>query len=419
MPGKRQFGSLRKLASSRWQARYTTPTGRTVAASTTFTTKADANRWLALAEADLARGEWSDPRLGQTTLAEWADRWLDTTVDLKPKTQDWYETMLRTHVLPTLGSIPVARIDQAGLQAFAADLNRSGAAPGTVRAALLVVRRVLATAISGGAIRSNPVDGIRKPRSNREEMHFLTPEQVALLAEEIAHPPLNPVGGEHRRRAYPEYGLLVRFAAYTGLRAGEIGALRVGRLDLMRGRVEVAEPLADVRGTLHFGAPKTYQRRTVPIPRVLASELAPQVADKRRQDLVFAGPDGGPIRHGNFYRRHFKPAVRRSGLPKDLRFHDLRHTYAALLIAEGAHPRAMMERLGHSSVTVTLNTYGHLMPGLEERLTEALDHTYRAAARPARAAKDSTLVDLKSSRSGTDLARRRSRRQPPNRRLGL
>src|SRR5437879_4553877 len=110
-------------------------------------------------------------------------------------------------------------------------------------------------------------------------MHFLTPEQVALLADEIAHPPLNPLGGGHRRHAYPEYGLLLRFAAYTGLRAGEIGALRVGRLDLMRGRVEVAESLADVRGTLHFGAHKTYQRRTVPIPRVLANELAPQVAE--------------------------------------------------------------------------------------------------------------------------------------------
>jgi integrase len=102
---------------------------------------------------------------------------------------------------------------------------------------------------------------------------------------------------------------------------------------------------ADVRGTLHFGAPETFQRRTVPIPRRLADDLARQVVGKRRQDLVFAGPDGGPIRHGNFYRRYFKPAVRGSGLPEDLRFHDLRHTYAALLIAEGAHPRAMMERL--------------------------------------------------------------------------
>jgi hypothetical protein len=96
-------------------------------------------------------------------------------------------------------------------------------------------------------------------------------------------------------------------------------------------------------------------------------------------------------------------------LPED--FHDLRHTYAALLIAEGAHPRAMMERLGHSSVTVTLNTYGHLMPGLEERLTEALDDTYRAAARPARDTENSTIVAMTPSRSGTDLARRRSRRR--------
>jgi hypothetical protein len=109
MPGKRQFGSVRRLPSGRWQARYGGPTGDTISASTTFLTKADANRRLALAEADLARGEWSDPRLGQTTVAEWADRWLSTIVDLKPKTQAWYEAMLRTHVLPELGSIPVAR----------------------------------------------------------------------------------------------------------------------------------------------------------------------------------------------------------------------------------------------------------------------------------------------------------------------
>jgi hypothetical protein len=87
----------------------------------------------------------------------------------------------------------------------------------------------------------------------------------------------------------------------------------------------------------------------------------------------------------------------------------LRHTYAALLIAENTHPRAMMERLGHSSVTVTLNTYGHLMPGLEERVTEALDRTYRAAAKGSRRSTSRTVVGLDSFRSGTDLARRPER----------
>ena len=96
---------------------------------------------------------------------------------------------------------------------------------------------------------------------------------------------------------------------------------------------------------------------------------------------MFEGPDGGPVRHSNWYPRHFKPAVVRAGLPERTRFHDLRHTYAAMLIAQGAHPRAMMERLGHSTIQVTLGTYGHLFPGLEESLDDALNTVF-SEARP-------------------------------------
>ena len=94
---------------------------------------------------------------------------------------------------------------------------------------------------------------------------------------------------------------------------------------------------------------------------------------------MFTAPRGGPLRHNLFYVRHFKPAVVRAGLPPALRFHDLRHTCAALLIAQGAHPRAIMERLGHSSIQVTLDRYGHLFPGLDAALTDGLEATYRAS----------------------------------------
>src|SRR5207302_3117686 len=96
-------------------------------------------------------------------------------------------------------------------------------------------------------------------------------------------------------------------------------------------------------------------------------------------DLVFTSAGGGALRHNLFYARHFKPAVRAAGLPTALRFHDLRHTCAALLIAQGAHPKAIMERLGHSSIQVALDRYGHLFPGLDEALTDGLEATYRAS----------------------------------------
>ncbi|MEX2652891.1 MAG: tyrosine-type recombinase/integrase [Acidimicrobiia bacterium] len=132
-------------------------------------------------------------------------------------------------------------------------------------------------------------------------------------------------------------------------------------------------------GMLHFGPPKTYQRRAVPIPQALVAELTTHLAGKAGRDFVFTSSRGGPLRHSNFYARHFKPAVLRAGLPEQTRFHDLRHSYAAMLIAEAAHPRAIMERMGHSTIQVTLGTYGHLFPNLEAALTDALDEVYRSA----------------------------------------
>lgn len=106
------------------------------------------------------------------------------------------------------------------------------------------------------------------------------------------------------------------------------------------------------------------------MPRFLCEQLGEHLAERScgRDDLVFTSPNGSPLRHRSFYRRAFKPAAKAAGLPDELRFHDLRHTCAALLIARGAHPRAIMERLGHSTITVTLNTYGHLFPSLDHRL---------------------------------------------------
>jgi integrase len=137
----------------------------------------------------------------------------------------------------------------------------------------------------------------------------------------------------------------------------------------------VAESATEVNGRLVFGPTKNYQRRTVPLPRFLRDDLAAHLRKRRERadDLVFASPEGGPLRHNNFYGRHFKPAVRRVGLPESVRFHDLRHSYAGFLIAQGAHPRAIMERMGHSSVQVTLGTYGHLLPGIDEQLTSGLE----------------------------------------------
>ncbi|HUP68359.1 MAG TPA: tyrosine-type recombinase/integrase [Acidimicrobiales bacterium] len=291
-----------------FDVRYRDPNGRP--RMKTFRRAEDARLFAKTIEADVVRGDYLQPALARSRFDRWADEWLCSTADLRPKTRVGYESMLRVNVLPHFGSWPVGRIEAVHVRQYLADLRSAGAGPGTVRAARKILRLVLATAIEGGALRANPCAGIRLARSEPVEMAFLTMEQVLALA------------GAMRR---PEYGLLVRFAALSGLRAGEIGAMRVGRLDLVRSRVDVAESVAEVTGYgLVYGSPKTYERRSVPIPRTLAEELGAHLDGRPQQpeDFVFTAPGGGPLRHHNFYRRHFKPALAAAGLPQRVRFHD-------------------------------------------------------------------------------------------------
>lgn len=351
----------------RWDVRYRDPQRRD--RSRSFARKVDADRFAATVVSDILRGDWTDPALGRQTFGEWAQRWLPTTQALKPKTREGYESVLRHHLLPVFGSMPVARIDYTMVAAFLADLTANGARAGTVGHVRAVMSLVLDHVRRGGAIRSNPVADTKAPRKPPAEMLFLTPDEILALAAAASHPIVRHRGGE-RQIETPERGLLIRTAGFTGMRAGEITALRVGVVDLNERQIRVVSSATEAYGQLQFGAPKSWRRRSVPIPRALADELSAHLKGKAPDDLVFTSSNGTPVRHSNFYARHFKPAVRRAGLPEGLRFHDLRHSYAAILIAAGAHPRAIMERLGHSSIQVTLNTYGHLFPELEAHLSD-------------------------------------------------
>jgi integrase len=165
------------------------------------------------------------------------------------------------------------------------------------------------------------------------------------------------------------------------LRWGEAAAIRRRRGDLLRGRLEVAESLAEVGAALHFGPTKTHQCRAVTLPRFLRTMLGQHLEDVPTDPdaLVFTAPGGGPLRLTNFRRRVWVPALRAAHLPERFRIHDLRHTCASLLIAWGEHPKKIQEHLGHSSIQVTMDRYGHLFPDENERLADALEATYQAA----------------------------------------
>ena len=257
---RRTFGTVRKLPSGRWQARYSTDAGDRITAPHTFPTKADAQRWLATVEADIARGTWHDPTLGHTTIAEWADRWLATKLPtVRRATADQYEYILRMHIVPHLGDRELGTFTPADVQAWLGTMHRrSGLAPNTVAKVYRLLKNMLGGAVEVGMIARNPCT-IRGAGTERPpEIEVATPEQVAALADAC---------GDH-------YRALVFVAAYGGLRWGELGGLQRRHVDLGTGVVLVEQKLSEVNGVLEIDAPKTDAgRRSVALPALAVDEL--------------------------------------------------------------------------------------------------------------------------------------------------
>lgn len=341
-----------------WQVRYRDPSGRERAKS--FPRKADAERFAVTVEADKLRGEWTDPRLSRTNLTDWSARWLRTKTHLKPKTLAGYESNLRAHVLPRFGANELRQVSRLDVEEWVAELRSKGFGQSGVRQARQVLNSMMTLAVETGYLTVNPVAGVKVARERQPEMLFLTAEEVERLATAIR----------------PEYSTLVYVFAYGGLRWGELAALRRQRCHLLQTRLEIAESVSEARGELHFGSTKTYRTRMVVIPGFLRDLLAEHLSRSVPDDpaaLVFTSPKGYPLRNTNFRRNIWYPALAEAGLPEGLRIHDLRHTCASLLISQGAHPKAIQAHLGHSSIAVTMDKYGHLFPSDIDALAHSLD----------------------------------------------
>lgn len=249
-------------------------------------------------------------------------------------------------MLPRWGKLRLADVGHADVQTWVTELSRT-LAPSTVRQVFLVLAGLMKFAIRDGRLGRNPVEGIRLPRVGKKSRGYLSHSQVRALAEGCG-----------------EYGDVVLFLAYTGLRWGEMAALKVGRLDMLRRRLEVAEAVSAPRGQLVWSTPKSHSSRSVPFPEFLADPLARRCEGRKRDELVFVGPDGGVLRSGNFRRRQFAAAVKAcKGADSDFPHmtpHDLRHTAASLAVSAGANVRAVQRMLGHSSAAMTLDVYADL-----------------------------------------------------------
>ena len=361
----------------RWRARYRGPDGKE--RSKTFDKKGDATKFLTSAEGSKLTGEWIDPRLGKMPLSEWAEQWLAGRIALKPKTRYGYESLLRTRLLPEFGRYPLVELRPVQIQQWVAQLHAAGVSASQVRQSYRLLSTILKGAVDSGYLAKTPCVAVNLPRVKPREMLFLSAAQVDDLAEAAASQPL----GENFRNGN---ATLIYLLAYGGLRWGEAAAVRRGRCDLLRSRVHVAEALSDVSGVLHWGETKTRETRQVVLPRFLCEMLARHLENVPADPsaLVFTAPDGGAMRHANWRNRVWVPSVAAAGLPAGLRIHDLRHTAASLLIAQGAHPKAISSHLGHSSISVTVDRYGHLFDSDMDSLAERLDAARANVSRPDR-----------------------------------
>src|SRR5260370_14017655 len=337
-------------------ARYRGPDGRE--RSKQFAKRSDAERFLCVAEVTKAEGSWVDPARGRMHLRDWLGRFQESERRaLRPSPLARDEVYVRTQILPAFGDVALARIEHQAIQTWVNELAER-LAPTTVHKCHQILRKTLAGAVRSRLLMRNPCDDVQLPRVHLDEMRFIGPAEIRLLAGTID-------------TRYHAFGLL---GAYSGLRLGDMAGLRSRRVDLERGRVEVAEISVEINGTILFGPPKTNAGlRTVPTPDVVVKALHTARCEQAHDDdLVFRAPGGGPMRHRLFRQRFWYPAVADVGL-EGLRIHDLRHTAVALWIAAGASATEIAKRAGHTSVVTVLDRYGHLLPSTVDAVTEALN----------------------------------------------
>lgn len=430
----------RKDGTSIWRARYPDPAGRkaTDQIERRFRSKQDAENWIKRQGVSVLDGVHVDPRNGERSLGAVADEWRETWGDLAENTRLGYHYTLNKHIVGTAASparfyrAKVGAMSTEVIQRWVNDLSKDHA-PAAVRRIYTVMRSVMRVAVERRYISVNPCDSVKLPkktaRSGGRRMVMLTPAEVRTLASAMPE----------------EYRMPVLIAAWCGLRAGELWALRRRDVDPLHGVIRVERGLKEINTSaaglvpgLVLGPPKTEEsnrRVSVPPPllRLLTayieqpSRLSPGgvltirddgdgfewgvSADRLDPDaLLFTTARGYPVRHNLFYKRVFKvviegaPAIKGepakrgrpaaatvdrpavpAALPERLhalRFHDLRHTCASLSLAVAPNLHVVKERLGHKDIRMTINTYGHLVPSVDRALADGLGALFAAEETP-------------------------------------
>jgi integrase len=348
----------------------------------TFESKASADRWLTLQEAEIVRGDWIDPDAGRVNFGEYAATWIEERPGLRPKTIELYRYLLRHHLLPAFGATLVADIREPHVRRWRKERLDAGVSAVTVAKAYRLLKAIMNTAADDRLIRRNPcrIKGASVEKS--PERPVLTVQQVFDLAETID----------------PRYKALVLLAVFGSMRWGELAALRRCDVDPEAGTVHVVRQLTELSGGRFApGPPKSDAgKRVIVLPAAIMPVIRQHMSSLVKPDaaaLVFTSPEGHPLRR-NFRQRVWLSALQAAGLPM-IHFHDLRHTGNTLAASAGAGLRELMDRMGHSTARAAM-IYLH---GTDERQHAIAD-----------ALSQFTIDALKrrpAGRSGTQRARKR------------
>ncbi|MBN9098207.1 MAG: tyrosine-type recombinase/integrase [Pseudonocardia sp.] len=367
-----------------WRVRYRREDG-TIGAVNGFSSKTAAGQHADTLESEQRRGTWVDPAAGKTTLREWSVDWLDA-LDVAIRTEDYYRSLLRCHILPRWGDDRLADISGIKTAAWAKQLRASGYAPVTVSGVTKLLSLMLSDAVEERLIVANPIRARRRGRhraTRRAERIWATPQEALSVADNAARLP----------GAGPAAAVLIVTAAWTGARWGELVGLHRANTHLDDG-VIVIDP--DV-GTLHessrgleLGPPKTAESaRTITLPNFLV-ELLRAHLDTHDHTQVFISPEGEWHRRSNFGRRAMRPAadgnlaqprphVRLSPVKTGLTFHGLRHSHKTWMIADNVPEIAQARRLGHILDDKIQQTYSHVAAEVETHLLEGLAERWSKA----------------------------------------
>jgi integrase len=364
---RRRFGSVRRLPSGRWQARYQGSDGLPRKAPSSFETKRDAERWLVETEAEMLRGDWTDPERGKVRLDEYVARWVKER-DLKARTRDEYERHVRLYIAAQIGNLALADITPGQIRAWRAGLLDDGVGRATVAKTYRILHAVLATAADDGLIRRNPCRVKGGGQHKSEERPTASIAQVLAIADAID----------------PRYRLFVLLATFAQLRFGELVALRRNSIDLGAMELRVRRATAELTdGTQLDDDPKSEAgRRPISLPLELRPDVERHLAEFAEPGptgRLFVGRLGGIPRRRNF-NRVWKKALDGASVspPEGLHLHDLRHTGSTWSAQTGATLKEVMARIGHSSPRAAM-VYQHASRERDRAIADALDVLLRRA----------------------------------------